>query len=494
MSSDLHGSASAPDAPSAHGELPDSMNVPLELPVARQRPFGISLFWRTFFLLGLLLVGSGIGWYQLFRTLEYEPRVIENARQVASLVNLSRAALIHSDAIARLSLMKTLADQEKVRILPREPGDKFELFTHTELEQHMSSELLARLGPGTVVASRVNDEAGLWVGFMIEGDSYWLLMDRSRVGALLGGGTWLLWLAMLCGLSLIGAALLAGLINRPLKQLSIAAARVREGDYQQSLLDEGALSSEVREVNIGFNRMAEQLSKIEQDRAEMLAGISHDLRTPLARLRLETEMSVPDAEAREHMVADIAQVDAIIDKFLDYARPDHVTLQVLPLAEMARASAQPFTLRDDMKVQIDIPPDLHVLGDEVELSRVFSNLLENARRYGQTPGEHATRVRIAATARDQWVTLRVRDHGPGVPEELLPSLTRPFYRADSARTSATGSGLGLAIVMKMVQSMGGTLQLSNSPSGGLMVIIRLQQAPEQRQAGSSSLLKKKKKP
>ena len=478
------------EAPSTRPDLlTDSMNAPLEVEREVRPPIGLSLFWRTFFMLALLLLGSSVGWYQMFRTLEYEPRVIDNARQIASLVNLSRAALIHSDAIARVSLIKTLAEQEKVRILPREPGDRFDLFNHTELERRMSAEIMARLGPGTVVASRVNDEAGLWVGFQIEGDSYWLLTDRSRVGALLGGSAWLLWLAMLGMVSLIGAALLARFINRPLRQLSIAAARVRGGDYLQGRLDENARSAEIREVNVGFNRMADQLSKIEQDRAEMLAGISHDLRTPLARLRLETEMSVPDAEARDHMVADIEQVDTIIDKFLDYARPDHVTLQALPLAELADAAAAPFTLRDDMQVQIDIPPELRVLGDDVELSRVLGNLLENARRYGQTPGTGVTRVRIAATVRDQWVTLRVRDHGPGVAPDVLPSLTRPFFRGDSARTAATGAGLGLAIVAKMVQNMGGSLDLSNSPSGGLMAVIRLQQAPEQR--GGSSLLKKR---
>ena len=478
------------EAPSTRPDLlTDSMNAPLEVEREARPPIGLSLFWRTFFMLALLLLGSSVGWYQMFRTLEYEPRVIDNARQIASLVNLSRAALIHSDAIARVSLIKTLAEQEKVRILPREPGDRFDLFNQTELERRMSAEIMARLGPGTVVASRVNDEAGLWVGFQIEGDSYWLLTDRSRVGALLGGSAWLLWLAMLGMVSLIGAALLARFINRPLRQLSIAAARVRGGDYLQGRLDENARSAEIREVNVGFNRMADQLSKIEQDRAEMLAGISHDLRTPLARLRLETEMSVPDAEARDHMVADIEQVDTIIDKFLDYARPDHVTLQALPLAELADAAAAPFTLRDDMQVQIDIPPELRVLGDEVELSRVLGNLLENARRYGQTPGTGVTRVRIAATVRDQWVTLRVRDHGPGVAPDVLPSLTRPFFRGDSARTAATGAGLGLAIVAKMVQNMGGSLDLSNSPSGGLMAVIRLQQAPEQR--GGSSLLKKR---
>lgn len=470
-------------APPTRPQPLNSMNVPLEAEAGHRPRFGVSLFWRTFFLLGLLLVGSSIGWYQLFRTLEYEPRVIDNARQIASLVNLSRAALVHSDAIARVSLIKTLAEQEKVRILPHEPGDKFDPFAQGELEQRMSDELVARLGPGTLVASSVNGEAGLWVGFSIEGDSYWLLMDRSRVGALLGGRAWLLWLATLGALSLVGAALLARLINQPLKQLSIAAARVREGHYLHSRLDEGALSSEVREVNIGFNRMADQLSKIEQDRAEMLAGISHDLRTPLARLRLETEMSVPDAEARGHMVADIAQVDAIIDKFLDYARPDHLSMEPLPLAEVTLACALPFTVREDMQVQIDIAPELRVMGDEVELSRVLSNLLENARRYGKSPDGQGTRVRIAATAHDFMVTLRVRDHGPGVAPELLPNLTRPFFRGDSARTSATGAGLGLAIVVKMVQSMGGSLQLINSPSGGLLALIRLHQADDQRGPG-----------
>ena len=466
--------------------LPDSSNAPLEPEVEARAPLAFSLFWRTFFLLALLLLGTTVGWYQMFRALEYEPRVIGNARQIASLVNLSRAALIHSDAIARVSLIKTLAEQEKVRIAPREPGDRFELFNQTVLERRMSGEIVARLGLGTVVASRVNGEEGLWVGFSIEGDSYWLLMDRSRIGTLLSGSAWLLWLATLGAASLLGAALLAGYINRPLRQLSNAAARVREGDYLEGRLDETTRAREIRAVNIGFNRMAEELSRIEQERAEMLAGISHDLRTPLARLRLETELSVPDAEAREHMVADIAQVDTIIDKFLDYARPDHVSLQALPLAALAQAAAQPFASRDDMQVQIDVAPELQVMGDEVELSRVLANLLENARRYGKSADSGIARVRIAATARDQWVTLRVRDHGPGVPEEQLAILTRPFFRGDTARTEATGAGLGLSIVAKMVRHMGGELTLANSPSGGLMAVIRLQPAPDGRPAPSTT--------
>ena len=461
------------DAVTQPDALSDSMNAPLGGAAARRRPFGISLFWRTFLLLSLLLLGSSIGWYQMFRTLEYEPRVIDNARQIASLVNLSRAALVHSDAIARVSLIKTLAEQEKVRIAPREPGDKFDLFNQTELERRMSAEIVSRLGPGTVVASRVNNEPGLWVGFSIEGDSYWLLTERSRIGALLGGSAWLLWLASLGAVSLVGAALLARVINRPLRQLSIAAGRVREGDYLQGRLDESARSSEIREVNIGFNRMADQLSKIEQDRAEMLAGISHDLRTPLARLRLEVEMSVSDEEAQKYMAADIEQVDSIINKFMDYARPDSMQLTTVQLAEVVQTSAYPYLNAEDMRLNVQVPGNLRVKADEVELARVVSNLLENARRYGKSKDAAYSEVEVVARAESGYVLLQIFDRGSGVPEAILHRLTQPFYRADEARTSAAGSGLGLSIVKKVVEYMGGTLMLSNRKEGGLQADLRL---------------------
>jgi hypothetical protein len=97
---------------------------------------GLSLFWRTFFLLALLLAGSIVAWLQTLRALEFEPRAVQTAQQIASLVNLSRAALVHADAIARVSLIKTMAEQEGVRILPREPDDKFEPFDTDALGTH----------------------------------------------------------------------------------------------------------------------------------------------------------------------------------------------------------------------------------------------------------------------------------------------------------------------------------------------------------------------
>ena len=435
---------------------------------------GLSLFWRTFILLGLLILCSTLAWLHLFRTQEYEPRILRNAHQIATVVNLTRNALRHSDAIARVSLLKMLADEEDVKLVIREPGDRVQAFGTSSLETRLANALVERLGPDTVVASSVNSEVGLWVGFQIEGDSYWLQMDENRLRPL-SNSAWLVWLALAAVLSIMGAAAITGLINRPLKQLSLAASRVREGRYRDIALDEAASTSEIREVNIGFNRMAERLAKVEEERTLMLAGISHDLRTPLARLRLEAELSVPDAEAQTAMTADIEQLNDIIDKFLGYARPDHADLQAVLLAPVLSKCITPLRGNTQMQIDVRVPEDLTVLADPVELGRVVSNLLENARRYGQSLTDGVSRVEIEAHAHEGQVQLRVCDQGPGVPEAQLAHLTQPFYRGDVARTSAMGSGLGLAIVERAVQRMGGTLSISNQRAGGLMAVIQLQQ-------------------
>ena len=453
--------------------------VPLEYDrrMTIRTPLGLNLFWRTFCLLALLLVGSILAWLQTLRALDFEPRTLHTAQQIASLVNLSRAALVHSDAINRVSLIKTMADQEGMRILPREPGDTYEPLDKNALGQRLTEELTRRLGYGTVVARSVNGEPGLWVGFTINGDRNWLLMDRSRFTPA-SAGTWLIWLITAAVLSLCGAAVIAGLINQPLKQLSYAAGRVRDGDFDAGQLDEEAVTTEIREVNIGFNRMAQKLAKLEQDRAVMLAGISHDLRTPLARLRLETEMSVSDEIAREHMVADIVQLDATIDKFLDYARPGAAMGNLSVVSLHAVVSSCVYAVQDHQELQIsmNVPEDMYVKADEIELARVISNLLENARRYGKTPGTETTQVDISARQNEKWIVIRLRDHGKGVPPQQLSSLTQPFFRGDSARTAAAGAGLGLSIVDKTVQRMGGAFALSNSSTGGLVAHIQLARA------------------
>jgi two-component system, OmpR family, osmolarity sensor histidine kinase EnvZ len=438
-------------------------------------PVGLSLFSRTFFLLALLLAGGIFAWVQTLRALELEPRAVQAAQQIASLVNLSRAALRYSDSINRVAVVKTMTDQESMRVLPREPRDRWEPFEVDRFTRRVGAELRSRLDVDTVVASAVNGQPGLWVGFSIEKDPYWLQADAARVVPVTPG-TWFVWIGIALLATLVGSVSIARLINQPLRDLSFAASRIREGEFD-SVLDENTLTSEIREVNMGFNRMARELAKVEEDRAVMLAGISHDLRTPLARLRLEAEMSVSDEEARQNMALDIDQLDAIIDKFMDYARPGEARLVPVHLSPLVDKEAATFRDPREIRITSRLAIDLRVMADEVELGRVFGNLFENARRYGRSTDTGIAIVTVSYARSGPWIIVSVRDQGPGVAPEKLAQLTTPFYRGDAARTAATGAGLGLAIVEKAMQRMGGQFEIDNAPDGGLVAHIRLKRAP-----------------
>ena len=440
-----------------------------------RQPVELSLFWRTFFLLALLLAGGIFAWVQTLRALEFEPRAVQAARQTAELVNLSRTALGSADAINRVALVKTMGGQNTVRVVPREPGDIWETYATDRFSQNVTDQLMSRLGPDAVVARSVNGKPGMWVGFSIDKDRYWLQSDTAHAGPLTSS-TWFVWMGIALLATLLGSVVIARLINRPLRDLSFAASRIREGDLD-SRLDENTLTSEIREVNRGFNRMARELAKVEEDRAVMLAGISHDLRTPLARLRLETEMSVSNEEAKRNMALDIEQLDAIIDKFMDYARPGESELRPVHLSHLIDREANPFRDPKEIRITSRVAIDVAVMADDTELGRVFSNLFENARRYGRSTQTGIAIVTVTYARAGPWVIVTVRDRGPGVDPGKLGQLTTPFFRGDAARTAATGAGLGLAIVEKSLQRMGGSLELANAPDGGLMVHIRLKLKP-----------------
>ncbi|MFZ2650616.1 MAG: ATP-binding protein [Burkholderiaceae bacterium] len=434
----------------------------------------LSLFWRTFFLLALLLAGGVFAWVQTFRALEFEPRAVQAAQQIASLVNLARAALRASDGINRIAVVKSMSNQKSVRLAPREPKDQWVPYEVDRFTIAIGQGLRSQLGPGTLVASSVNGAPGLWVGFSIESDPYWLQADKSSV-APIAASTLSVWVGIALLATILGSAAIARLINQPLRDLSFAASRIREGEFD-SRLDETMLTSEIRQVNMGFNRMARELAKVEADRAVMLAGISHDLRTPLARLRLETEMSVHDEEAKRNMALDIDQLDAIIDKFMDYARPGEVRLVPVHLSSLVDREMAAF--RDPTQIQIGsrVPQDIGVMADDTELGRVLQNLFENARRYGRNANTGIARVLVSVARAGPWVVLSVRDFGTGVDPAKLGQLATPFFRGDAARTAATGAGLGLAIVDKAIQRMGGSFEISNADDGGLLVVMRLKHA------------------
>jgi len=313
---------------------------------------------------------------------------------------------------------------------------------------------------------------GLWAG------TFWLQAPQGPLGgALSTGGLVFLKALVLCA-SLALVVWTAWRLNRPVEALYAAAARLREGDLD-SRLDEQAAVREIREVNAGFNRMARELARVEQDRAVMLAGISHDLRTPLARLRLEAEMSVADPQALAQMAADIDQLNAIIDKFTDYARPEAPQQQAVDLQATFDALRGRFDGDARVQLAIDLPAPALAMADPTDLLRVLVNLVENAARYARGDDGEAAEVSVQALVVPDEIDIRVCDRGPGVPPDQLGQLVQPFFRGNAARTEATGAGLGLAIVDKAVQRMKGRLAFSNLPDRGLEVRIVLPRAPLQ---------------
>lgn len=457
--------------------------------IRRFRP-GLSLFWRTFFFLSILLGACTAAWIKVAIELEAEPRAIQSAQQISSHINLSRTALIHADPIYRIALIKAIALEEGIRIVPREPTDDVLPYLDDRLNKRLKWALLEKLGSNTVVSSSVNKKTGLWVSFDIDGDNYWLQTDPSRITPITSEA-WVTWLFVTVGLSLFGSALIADLINEPLKKLAEAISSVQKGNFTHQILDENIKTTEIRTVNRGFNLMAKQLAKLEHDRVLLLAGLSHDLRTPLTRIRLEAEMSIQDPDARLAMTADIDQLDQMIGKFLEYARPLNNKKVPVELRSVVNVAFQHVSRHKEgpkIATQNCLPENFWVMGDELELNRVFVNLCENARRYGKTPDLEPIQVQIEVSIPNtselqktipllnfpefsmlKWVLLR--DHGSGVKDNELPHLLTPFYRADNSRSEAIGSGLGLSIVERVVNQIGGKIFINNHPKGGLAIYL-----------------------
>lgn len=425
-----------------------------------------SLFWRTLLLVLLLIVTSLGAWIQSFRVFERAPRAQNIAQQVVSVVNVTRAALLYSDPFVRRDLLAELAANEGIRIYPLEPTDTVAPVTEAPLIQMAAKGIVDRLGPDTRVASEVNGTRGLWVSLALDDDRYWVFIDRDPA-ARTYGTQWIGWAAVAVLLSLLGAVLITRLINRPLAQLSRAAADMGSGRQPAPLPETGPV--EIRAVNESFNRMVADLGKLEADRAVLLAGISHDLRTPLTRLRLEVEMATVPQEARDAMAGDIEQIDRIVAQFLDYARKEPQApaedIELAPLLEAAarraRIETQPLS-----RVDLRLAPAVKVRGYRTELERAVDNLLTNAVRYGRDPKSGLLNVAVSLLRDDDLAIVGVADNGPGVPTNQIERLLRPFERGEAARSGSGGAGLGLPIVQRIARMHGGDLRLlANAPHG-----------------------------
>lgn len=263
-------------------------------------------------------------------------------------------------------------------------------------------------------------------------------------------------------LSAIIILILVRQMNRPLRRLQNAA-----NEYSKSgtapYLDTNHGPLEIRQVNQAFNRMVYTLDQTERERRIMLAGISHDLRTPLTRIRLTAEM-LPDEFLREGLVYDVDDMDAILNQFISYMRDgsdeELKDTNINMLLQELVVQFKPLDIQFEMQ---DVPI---IPARSLSLKRLIANLINNAKRYGAEP------IELSAKVENEYILITVADHGEGIPADQIEELMQPFVRGDSART-IQGSGLGLAIVKRIVDIHHGEIQIHNREQGGLEVIISL---------------------
>lgn len=378
-----------------------------------------SLLWRSFLLIAALMLAAVVAWLGLFREAELEPRARMLAQTIASVTNLTRTALLTARPESRLDLLAELSDSEGVHVYPADADDRIEAPPRTDLTVYLETALREQLGDETRLAFTLNDEPGLFVSFrLFSGDEgqYWLALPRERIERRLPL-RWLGWGAAVLLLALIGAWVIVYRIVRPL----------------------------------------------EEERALLLAGISHDLRTPLTRLRMEVEMSVADAAARAEMAADIAEMDGTIGQFLDFARPQGQAGKATENGDLA-ALLLDIAQRYGAKVQCRIPSaEFHLAMQREPLRRAIVNLIENALRHAGTQPP----VELELLRKGRKFVIAVLDRGPGIAPADAERLKQPFTRGETARTGAGGAGLGLAIVNRIAQAHGGRLELHARQGGGL---------------------------
>jgi two-component system osmolarity sensor histidine kinase EnvZ len=433
-----------------------------------------TLLLRTFLLLTILMLISVLAWFAIFSSYEREPHARQLTQLLVSVVNLTRAALISAEPGKRQDLLGELSEREGIRIYPADDGDIIEPLPDLPVLLMAQERLRAELGPATRLALQRNGEAALFVSFRIEDDDeYWVALPRERIERTIPW-QWLGWGAAALLLSLFGAWLIMFRVTRPLQAFAAAAREIGRGRTPAPVAENGP--EEMATLARTFNQMSRDLARLDADRALILAGISHDLRTPLARLRMGIEMSGADALTREGMEVDVEEMDKTIGQFLDFARVDGgEALQEIDLPAMLEDVASQYRRRGYV-VEGDFATAMQPASITLRpqaLRRTIVNLIENALRYA---GEDLP-VTLSLRGAKGEIGIDIADRGPGIPAAEADRLKLPFTRLETARSNTGGAGLGLAIVDRIVRSHGGRFDLLPRDGGGLIARITLPAKP-----------------
>jgi two-component system osmolarity sensor histidine kinase EnvZ len=414
-------------------------------------------------LFALLLIISQVIWIAVGSLLFLKPVRAGYVTQLAAYVQLARSALASMPRDARPAFLKQVNRQSNIRIMPIYPPYGEAMAPDREFPPPMATSLRSMAG-NDVSARMGSPEANTWIRFVAGGQPYWLVVSPGRPPfpvPLLAS------IVIALVVSTGGAYLLIARLNRRLHAVVEASRAIGRGEIPAAIAVEGP--DEIQELSRGFNQMSEGLQRLDAERRLMLAGISHDLRSPLVRLRLNVELSEPglDSTTAGAMVRDIKEIDAILGQFLEFARDESdEPAQQCDLNAMVSEVCEGYRLSGhDVKAVLGSvePANLRA----VAVRRLITNLVDNGVRYAQKQIEVAT-----SRNDDEQIVLTVADRGPGIRSGSPDALIKPFAREDESR-SKPGSGLGLTLVDRIARAHGGSVKLMNRPDGGLLVFVTL---------------------
>jgi two-component system osmolarity sensor histidine kinase EnvZ len=430
------------------------------------RCFPRSAFGQTVFLIGLLLLINQLVSYLSVAFYVIKPTTQQINHLIAKQIKVVFIDVGHQQSVLSTELTERFQQATGIEVYTEQQALQQGL-AEASYYAYFSDLMSRELGGEAEVRVAQGASYAFWVR-PPQAPQYWVKvpltgLDETDFSPLT------FYLLLIGVLSVSGGWLFARQLNRPLKSLQQAALQVGRGEFPPPLAEHKG-STEIIAVTKAFNYMARGIRQLEQDRALLMAGVSHDLRTPLTRIRLASEMmQEPDNWIREGIINDIDDMNAIIDQFIDYLRHHkeepgqkenlNTLVQELIQAEHLQQRHISAELAENL-------PDTMLR--RIAIKRVLNNLLENALRYSDGDIEIST----GYERNRKRIYLQIRDHGPGIPDEQMKAMFEPFTQGDIARGSG-GSGLGLAIIKKIVDMHHGDITLHNHAYGGLVVTVYL---------------------
>ena len=414
-----------------------------------------SLFGRLALLVVAVLLISHFAWFVLIRVERSQSQARYAVEEAAFLIDAVRQHVARTPSVPLPSRVR-LVDPAS----PEVPAADQEL---PPALKRFVEDVRERLPPGSLVRVGAPGRPPiLWVHEAADRD--WIVVPMLALHPPRPRDKMLAWLGTIFSVAVMCALFVACRLQQPLAALAGAVVRFGRGQSVPPLAERGP--RELRELTRGFNQMVREVSRTEQDRAVMLAGVAHDLKTPLARLRLRAEM-MEEAKLRDGVVRDVDSLAHIVDQFLvfahdatDRSEPVVVDEQCERIARSYRAVAPGSPA---VRTELAAGPDFRL--PAATLERIISNLLDNAHAYGAPP------VIVATARRTTGWELSVSDHGRGISPQDLVNASRPFVRLDPARGGNGHSGLGLAIVERLVRRLGGVCEIGNAQDRGLRVAM-----------------------